>query len=204
MALLQTSLIWIVYAIVIATLITISSVFIYIYQTPRERSAVVSAVSVLTLTALLATVLLLPVDVALVSSTNLSSLGRRKDWATQNEVDKIIRNLTVVYYFLYSLDSLLCLLVVPFTYFWYEEYDEIATEEGWQTPVQRLWGAFKFTLAFVCFVVILFLVGFFMPVAKDENNPNLDLDYLKRLLLENRESLVSFPFLYINDVSELY
>ncbi|KAJ5491548.1 lysosomal cobalamin transporter [Penicillium diatomitis] len=183
MALLQTSLIWIVYAVVIAALLAIASVFIYIYQTPRDRSPSVTVTCIFAITCLLATVLLLPVDVALVSSTTSSKLGRRKDWASQDAVDHITYSLTIVYYTLYSADALLCLLVLPFTYFWYEEYDEVAAEAGEQTLGSRLWGAFKYTLFFIAIVVIIFLVGFFAPVSSDKGNK--DLDYFKRLLTEN-------------------
>ncbi|PGH18501.1 hypothetical protein AJ80_04471 [Polytolypa hystricis UAMH7299] len=185
MALLESSLIWIVYAIVVVLLVFVSSTFVYVYQTPRERSTAVTTVCILTLTALLATVLLLPVDVALVSSTTSSKLGRRKDWATQEEVDKITYSLTVIYYLLYSLDALLCLLVIPFTYFWYEEYDEVAAEEGWQTASKRLGAALRYTLGFIFLIVALFLVGFFVPVVKNRDAPHFDLDYFKKLLTEN-------------------
>lgn len=189
MEVLWPSLVWIIYAVVVAFLILLASIFIYVYQTPRDRSPSVTLVCIFTITALLATVLLLPVDVALVSSTVASELGRRKDWATQNEVDKILFSLTVVYYLLYSLDALLCLLVVPFTYFWYEEYDEVAALEGEQTACQRLWSAFKYTFVFIAIVVVLFLVGFFVPVSKNGNGQ--DLDFFRRLLTENRKSLTA-------------
>ncbi|KAL2041562.1 hypothetical protein N7G274_005944 [Stereocaulon virgatum] len=182
MALIQSALIWVVYAVVLVLVVAIASVFVYIYQDTRERSAVVTIVCIFTLTSLLATVILLPVDVALVSSTTSSKLGRRKDWATQNRVDNITLTLRIVYYTLYSLDALLCLIVVPFTYFWYEEYDEVATEEGTQTIGTRLWGAFKYTIAFIFLVVILFLVGFFVPVAKDRKGAHYDLDFFKHIL----------------------
>ncbi|CAG8918057.1 unnamed protein product [Penicillium salamii] len=183
MALLQTSLIWVVYAAVVAILLVVASVFIYVYQTPRDRSPSVTLTCIISITSLLATVLLLPVDVALVSSTTSPNLGQRKDWATQDVVDRITYSLTVIYYLLYSLDALLCLLVIPFTYFWYEEYDEVATETGEQTVGQRIWGALKYTLCFVAVVVILFLVGFFVPLSQDKKD--MDLDYFKRLLTEN-------------------
>ncbi|CAG8301605.1 unnamed protein product [Penicillium salamii] len=183
MALLQTSLIWVVYAAVVAILLAVASVFIYVYQTPRDRSPSVTLTCIISITSLLATVLLLPVDVALVSSTTSPNLGQRKDWATQDVVDRITYSLTVIYYLLYSLDALLCLLVIPFTYFWYEEYDEVATETGEQTVGQRIWGALKYTLCFVAVVVILFLVGFFVPLSQDKKD--MDLDYFKRLLTEN-------------------
>lgn len=186
MALIQSTLIWVVYAVVLVLLFAVASIFIYLYQAPRERSYTVTIVCILTLTSLLATVLLLPVDVALVSSTTSSKLGRRKDWATQDRVDNIVLTLKIVYYALYSLDALLCLLVVPFTYFWYEEYDELATEEGNQTVVSRLWGAFKYTIAFIFLVAIIFLVGFFVPAAKDREGAHYDYGYFKDLLRENR------------------
>ncbi|KAF2013334.1 putative lysosomal cobalamin transporter [Aaosphaeria arxii CBS 175.79] len=186
MALIQTSLIWVAYAIAIVLLLAIASVFVFIYQAPRDRAASVTIVSIFTTLALLATVLLLPVDVALVSSTSLSSQGRKKDWASPDRVNNILYTLKIVYYTLFSLDALLCLLVVPFTYFWYEEYDDDAAESGEQTVGQRFWGAFKYTIAFILFVVIIFLVGFFAPFAKQaKHDQQLDLDYFKRLLQEN-------------------
>ena len=184
MALIQSTLIWVVYAVVLVLLFAIASIFIYLYQASRERSYTVTVVCIFTLTSLLATVLLLPVDVALVSSTTSSKLGRRKEWATQDRVDNIVLTLKIVYYTLFSLDALLCLLVVPFTYFWYEEYDELATEEGNQTFTSRLWGAFKYTIAFVFLVVIIFLVGFFVPVARDREGAHYDYAYFKRLIRE--------------------
>jgi LMBR1 domain-containing protein 1 len=186
MALIQTSLIWVAYAVAIAILLAIASIFVFLYQTPRDRAASVTIVCIFTTLALLATVLLIPVDVALVSSTSRSSLGRKKDWATPDKVDGIVHTLQIVYYTLYSLDAILCLLVVPFTYFWYEEYDEDAAEHGEQTAGQRIWGAFKYTIAFIVFVVALFLVGFFVPFAKQaKDDKRLDLDYFKHLLSEN-------------------
>lgn len=186
MALIQTSLIWVTYVIAIVILLAIASIFVYLYQTPRDRAASVTTVCIFTMSALLATVLLMPVDIALVSSTSSSKDGRKKDWATPDYVENIVYTLKIVYYTLYSLDAILCLLVVPFTYFWYEEYDEDATEDGSQTVGSRLWGAFKYTLAFIALVVILFLVGFFVPVArKAKQDKHLDLDYFKHLLAEN-------------------
>ncbi|KAM5477115.1 hypothetical protein MauCBS54593_000386 [Microsporum audouinii] len=185
MSLLQSTLIWIVYAVVVVVLIAIASVFVYVYQAPRERSGLVSAVCIVTVSALLATVLLLPVDIALVSSTNSRKLGQRKDWATPDAVASIVQSLTIVYYALYSLDTILCLLVIPFTYFWYEEYDELAEHQDWDAFGKRFWGAFRYTAAFLAVTVILFLVGFFVPVTRNRGGAGLDLDFFKHLLTEN-------------------
>lgn len=192
MALIETSLIWVAYAVCLGILFIISGIFVFVYQKPSERSFGVTIVCFLTVLALLATVLLLPVDIALVSSTTSSKWGRKKDWATPDAVDSIIYQLKIVYYFLYSLDAVLVLLVVPFTYFYYEEYDEVSTEEGTQTVVSRIWSAFKYTIAFILLCVILFLVGFFLPVAKQAKDDHRDLDYFKDLLTQNRESAIFF------------
>ncbi|KAK5197166.1 hypothetical protein LTR72_000391 [Exophiala xenobiotica] len=181
----QITLIWVVYAIAVAILLSIACLFVYLYQGHRERSLFVTVVCIFTITSLLATVLLLPVDVALVSSTTSSKLGRRKEWANQGKVDNITFTLRIVYYLLYSLDALLCLLVVPFTYFWYEEHDEVAQEEGSQTFGSRFWAAFKYTIIFIFLCVALFLVGFFVPVARHREGAHFDLDFFKKLLSEN-------------------
>jgi LMBR1 domain-containing protein 1 len=198
MALVQEALIWIAYAVAVVLLMFVAAIFTFTYQKPGDRSAAISTVVIITLTALLATVLLLPVDIALVSSTTSSKLGRRKDWATPEKVDSILLILKIVYYTLYSFDALLCLIVVPFSYFLYEEYDDAEADEGTQTFGKRVWGAFKYTAAFILLVIILFLVGFFVPVARDSKHSNLDLDYFKRLLSENRKftRTLSAPLLW--------
>ncbi|KAI0007630.1 LMBR1-like membrane protein-domain-containing protein [Xylariaceae sp. FL0662B] len=181
----QTSLIWVAYAVAVVLALIAASITTFTWQTPRDRSAIVSIVAIISLTALLATVLLLPVDIALVSSTTSAALGAKKDWATPSRVKNILLTLKIVYYSLYSFDALLCLLIIPFAYFWYEEYDEVEEQEGNQTFSSRLWGAFKYTIAFVFLVIIIFLIGFFVPVAGNRDGKHLDLDFFKHLLDEN-------------------
>jgi len=183
--LLQTSLIWVAYGVAVALVLLVSIITTLTWQTPHERSIAVSTVSILSLTALLATVLLLPVDIALVSSTASAQLGAKKDWATPERIDGILLTLKIVYYTLYTLDALLCLIVIPFTYFWYEEYDEVEEEEGTSSAATRFWRAFKYTLGFVFLVVIIFLIGFFVPAAGKDAGKHMDLDYFKRLLAAN-------------------
>ncbi|KAF3764615.1 hypothetical protein M406DRAFT_43451 [Cryphonectria parasitica EP155] len=183
---LQVSLIWVAYAVAVALALIAATVTTLIWQAPRERSAIVTIVAIISLTSLLATVLLLPVDIALISATTSTSLGAKKDWATPQRVNNILYTLKVVYYSLYSFDALLCLVIIPFSYFWYEEYDEVEEEEGTRGFGAKFWGAFKYTVAFIFLVVILFLVGFFVPAAGNRVDRHLDLDYFKKLLSENK------------------
>ncbi|EWC45156.1 hypothetical protein DRE_06044 [Drechslerella stenobrocha 248] len=181
MALLQTSLIWVTGLIALAIIIGVAITFVAIYSSPRERSLFVSAVTVISLTSLLATVCLLPIDIALVSTTTDNTTGTKKKWADAETVDGILLSLKVVYYLLYSLDAFMCLLAMPFAYFWYEEWDVDSTTGS------RIRGALKYTTIFALLVLVLFLVGFFIPVAAQRSGrEHYDLDFFKRLLLENR------------------
>lgn len=184
MALVQTAFIWVSYAIAVALVALLASAFIYIYQTSRDRSTLVTTVTIITLTSLLATIFLLPVDIALVSSTSYSCTGTKKEWATPEAVNHILLTLKIVYYTLYSLDALLCLIVVPFTYFWYEDYDEVDELEGNVSIGSRIWSAFKYTTIFIALTLILFLIGFFAPIAAQKNG-HFDLPYFRDLLTEN-------------------
>ncbi|KAK1828553.1 LMBR1-like membrane protein-domain-containing protein [Podospora conica] len=184
--LLQTSLIWVTYGVAVALVLLVAIITTFTWQQPRDRSATVSFVAIISLTSVLATVLLLPVDIALVSSTASTTLGAKKDWATPERVDSILLTLKIVYYSLYSLDALLCLIVIPFAYFWYEEYDEVEEEEGLSGSGSRFWNAMKYTFVFIALVVILFLVGFFVPAATNDHGKHMDLDYFKRLLSANK------------------
>ena len=190
----QTSLIWVAYAVAVVLALIAASVTTFIWQTPRDRSAIVSIVAIISITAVLATILLMPVDIALVSSTTAAGLGQKKDWATPERVGHILYTLKAVYYSLYSLDAILCLVVIPFSYFWYEEYDEIDEQEGTQTLKSRFWGAFKYTIAFIFLVVIIFLVGFFVPVAGNREGKHLDLDFFKRLLQDENHAEKALTF----------
>lgn len=185
--LLQTSLIWIAYAVAVGLALVAAVITTFTWQAPRDRSAAVSSVAIVSITALLATVFLLPVDIALVSSTTATALGAKKDWATPEHIDGILSSLKIAYYTLYSFDALLCLVVIPFTYFWFEEYDEIDEEENRsKTFSGRLWGAFKYTIVFLVLVVALFLIGFFVPAAGRKGaGKHMDLDYFRKLLAEN-------------------
>lgn len=185
--LLRTSLIWVTYAVAVGLALVAAVITTFAWQAPRDRSAIVNTVAVVSITALLATVFLLPVDIALVSATTNASLGAKKDWATPAHVESVLLTLKVVYYSLYSLDALLCLIIIPFTYFWYEEYDELEEEgDAHRSSTSRIWGALKYTGIFLALVVALLLVGFLVPAAG--GNPgggHLDLDYFRRLLAEN-------------------
>ncbi|KAJ3471768.1 hypothetical protein MRS44_001867 [Fusarium solani] len=159
--LVQASLIWVAYAVAVALCLIAALITTFTWQTPRERSAVVSIVAI------------------------LRDPRRQERLGYPERIDSILLTLKIVYYSLYSFDALLCLIVIPFAYFWHEEYDEIEVEEEGRTLTSRFWASLKYTLFFVAFVVVLFLLGFFVPAAGDTSKDHWDLDYFKKLIAQN-------------------
>ena len=77
--------------------------------------------------------------------------------------------------------------VIPYAYFYYEEYEE----EG-QSKSQRRLSALKYTIFSVAIVGLLFLFGLFLK--PNILPPHIDLDWFKNLLTESRKWLI---YLYI-------
>lgn len=95
----------------------------------------------------------------------------------------------------------MCLIVVPFAYFWYRSFTPLfhcriwtsgltnshSRYEEWDIDTsawQRIKGALKYSLCFVALVIILMAVGLFIPAVNDSKG-HFDLDYFKKLLLDN-------------------
>ncbi|RKF58450.1 putative lysosomal cobalamin transporter [Erysiphe neolycopersici] len=193
MQLAQIALYWLAYGVIIGLVALASIIFTYTYQSNRDRSAFVSIIIIISLTSLLATILLLPVDVALVSSTNSSRLGIKKEWATPEKIQEIVSRLKIFYITLYSVDAALCLVIIPFTYFFYEEYDDVEAEEGHQTLAQRIFGALKYTLMFTILLLFIFLAGFLTPTVRNSKCSQFDLDFFRRLIIEDHgERAITF------------
>lgn len=75
--------------------------------------------------------------------------------------------------------------VIPYAYFYYEEYEE----EG-QSKSQRRLSALKYTIFTVSIVGCLFLFGLFLK--PNILPPHIDLDWFKHLLTESRTSGMDF------------
>ncbi|KAI5289530.1 hypothetical protein KEM54_003709 [Ascosphaera aggregata] len=186
MATLLIAEIWGIYGIVVACLISVAVGLVYFYQSIREQSRVVVYVCILSLFFLLATIFLLPTDVALVSktATRISRTGGRAD-ADYADLDEAISNLKFVYHVLYSFDAIICFFVIPIVYFWYDEYDELATENGSQTHLKRLWVAFKSTLSMVVMMAVILVAAAALEIAAVERQPLPGLGVFWKLLTRN-------------------
>jgi LMBR1 domain-containing protein 1 len=77
--------------------------------------------------------------------------------------------------------GLFCFFLIPFVYFYYEE------EDVDQARRDRIRGAFKYTSFFVAISIFLFLFALFLK--PNLPPPKLDLDWLKKILMESSKDL---------------
>ncbi|KAK9454633.1 hypothetical protein V1511DRAFT_500566 [Dipodascopsis uninucleata] len=171
MSAVRTAFVWIAFGVVCGILASISILFTRLYTKKQEREAFVTIVSIFSVSVVLATACLLPVDIAIVSQ----STGTLNQQLTGSELA-----VKIVYYLLYSIDAFLLLVLLPFTYFWFEEWDDESTAGG------RIRGAMKYSAIFILIGVILLIVGLFVPYARGVM-PGTPYDfYFFRQLLENQ------------------
>ncbi|KAJ3307624.1 hypothetical protein HDU93_005969, partial [Gonapodya sp. JEL0774] len=96
--------------------------------------------------------------------------GLRNQWATQDVVDDAVYGMQVIYYVLFSLLALLVFVLVPFAYFYFEEYDDE------QTFGKRIHASFKYTSLFFLTLIVLLGIGL---IARSRERP--DLDWWRRM-----------------------
>ncbi|KAI8329257.1 hypothetical protein EDC96DRAFT_529615 [Choanephora cucurbitarum] len=176
---------WTIYGIIVLVVFLCSALFTRYFQNKYESEFFATLVTILALGLVFSSLVLLPVDILLVSSTVDQTRGLKKEWATPDVVDSMTFNLTLVYYVSYGLITIFSFILIPFAYFFYEELDE---EE---TLSDRIFGALKYTSFFVIISILLSMFGLFLkPTTK---TPKIDLDWFKKLLTDsNGEKAISF------------
>eukprot|EP00128_Syssomonas_multiformis_P016353 Colp12_sorted_trinity150504_noHs@9730 len=175
---------WIPYTVVLGLIIIFAFLYLRHYQDQHQRDALITIVGTLSLATVLACTALVPVDIFLVSSLKDSD-GLFKDWVNNGTVSDVVDTLTIAYYSLYGIIVFFAFLVIPFSYFFFEE-DDLGVTVG-----QKMCAAFKYTLGTIIVVVALLLIGVFV---RPSGPPTDDkLDFIKEVLTENRgENALSF------------
>ncbi|KAG4302272.1 hypothetical protein PCK1_001544 [Pneumocystis canis] len=147
--------------------------FIYKYQCKYEKKSLITTVAALSIGHTLSTLCLYPVDLVLVSSKSFFSQSLLiKPWK-----DLTIDRLRLLYYLFYGLHIINLFIVLPFTYYFYDEWNEKSTIKT------RIFGALRRSLFFLLFAT-LFITGFFITIV--QTNSNLKIDFSQQTLIENR------------------
>ena len=136
----------------------------------EEKSTWTNFISVLCLTITIVSAGLVPVDVFLVSSMKTSN-GTYEEWAKDPQTrSALMWHVQLAYYALFSLILVLAFLVLPSTFFYFtastldeDEEGEAGEEVEAQSTGKRLCRALKFTSASVLLLLVLIILGIFLP-----------------------------------------
>ncbi|CAF3173876.1 unnamed protein product [Rotaria socialis] len=170
---------WLPFAIVGFLIIFFSITFTLRYQQKRNRDYLVTVVCSISLITALFTASLLPTDVILVSFMKNPN-GTFKEW-TQNQTsrDEIQKYVEIGYYTLYALVIAMAFLINPFLFFYYEE-----REEQGEKLSKRICSALKWTAGFLIFLILLIILGIFVPqlATLPSDNSTSEWDNVKYLI----------------------
>lgn len=166
MAVLESLGSWLPFVIVACFIIFFSFTFTLRYQKKQKRDFLVTFICSASLIIALLTACLLPTDVMLVSFMKNPN-GTYKPWAlNQTARDHVQQHIEIGYYVLYGLIIVMTFLVNPFFFFYYEE-----KEEDDRTTGKKICSAIKWTIGFLIFLIILIILGAFIPnLAPPPNN----------------------------------
>lgn len=174
-----------VYGIIVICVFILSALFTRYYQNKNETEFFATIITILSFGLIFSTLVLLPVDIFLVSTTVDPDSGLKKDWATPTVVEHMTQSIQYVYYACYGLITFFSFALIPFAYFYYEEYDED------ECIRERVWSASKYTSFFITISLLLVIFALFLKPTPIP--PKIDLDWFRKLLTDsNGEKAITF------------
>jgi LMBR1 domain-containing protein 1 len=102
-------------------------VFVRVFEDKSDSEIFSTLMSIIGLSLVFISLSLVPIDIFLVSSTTNSLEGIKYDWGTMEYIAGTQKVLSVSYYLLFGLMSLFSFVLIPFAYFYFEEWDEGVT-----------------------------------------------------------------------------
>jgi LMBR1 domain-containing protein 1 len=138
---------WVAFAIIILVLLVFCFLIVRYYTDRHEAETLPTIVTTAALTLSLLALFLIPVDILNVS------LGAGKD-----------HEVKMLYYILYGCILGFAFVIIPFSYFYYEEFDEDVTAK------QRIVGGCKYTIFLLLIMVVLLVIGLFVGAPKNKHD----------------------------------
>ncbi|TPX30179.1 hypothetical protein SmJEL517_g06197 [Synchytrium microbalum] len=103
------------------------------------------------------------------------STGLKFDWATPETIASMVSGIRSAYFVFYGLVALLAFVLLPFAYFYYEEWEE---EDS--TFAKRGLGALKYTSFTIVLFFVLLMTGLLLKSRTTDERT--DIDWFKKLL----------------------
>lgn len=130
---------WAAFAIVVLVIIVFCFLVVRHYTDRHEAEALPTVITTAAMSLSLLALFLMPVDIYSVS--NHADAGAE---------------VKTLYYILYMSILIFAFVLIPFSYFYYEEFDEDVTIK------QRIFGGLKYTIFLLIILVVLLVIGLFV------------------------------------------
>jgi len=164
----ELALPWIIFAAVIVGLLFFSFAIVKYYTDKHDSEALPTIVSVAGLTVVLLCVFLIPVDIYVISSAKNPADGSFV--IDRTELDSRLASVRILYYVLYSCVLGFVFIIIPFSYFFFEEEDENTTFG------RKVFGACKYTIFLIIIMIVILVIGL---LVKRKDAPNITKDQEK-------------------------
>lgn len=112
---------WLIFAAIVLVILLVSYGFVKYYNDRHESEKFPTLVATLGLAVVLFTTFLVPVDIYVVSSSVNPHTG--KPILSEHDINERTTVVAALYYTLYGLFLVFASLIIPFTYFYFEEKD---------------------------------------------------------------------------------
>ncbi|EGG17676.1 LMBR1-like conserved region-containing protein [Cavenderia fasciculata] len=174
------------FGVCIVVILALNYLIVKYYSDKHEAEKLTTVVAVLGLTITLLCLFIIPVDIL-----NVSTMSDQGGNVTLSTSDINFRNdsIRIIYYVLYALILGFALVLIPFAYFYFEEYDEGLT------TCQRVYAGCKYTTFLIVFMVVLLIVGAFIRPgsSKPVDNQNVK-DWIQDEIMNQNAAEASLMF----------
>lgn len=158
---------WTIFAIFLIGSFIFSWLFVLWLRSVRENesSAITNIIIAICLCVTICGALLIPVDVFLVSSMKNAN-GTYQEWAKDVKIrQEYLFDIQMVYYVLFCVVLTMTFLVLPLTFFYHTTSPLAEDEEDLvdETFGRKFCRALKYTSASIALLVVLILLGIFLP-----------------------------------------
>ncbi|EMR11413.1 hypothetical protein PNEG_00436 [Pneumocystis murina B123] len=184
------SVIWAIYISII--LVFFFGLFRWIYQRQNKdkKSMIMIGIIVIIMVHMIGTLSLYPIDIGIVW---LKEKNIEKDY-----LKKIVflerKRFKLCYYIFYGLHIIELFIILPFVYYFYEEWNEESTIKT------RIFGALRRSLFFLLLFIALFFSGTFMSITEKKNSKL----YLKHFQQTFKPEYIKMSTFFIVDVVLLF
>ncbi|KTW30707.1 hypothetical protein T552_00419 [Pneumocystis carinii B80] len=140
------------------------------YQDRHRKNVIIMGIMIVIMAHMIGTLSLYPIDVGMMW---INEKNREKEGYLEKIMLLWRRRVKICYYMFYGLHIVELFVILPFVYYYYEEWNEESTNKT------RIFEALRRSLFFLLLFIVLFFCGTFMSITR-KTNSMLDLVYFEQ------------------------